>query len=269
MINTKSKITKMPLLFIGHGSPENAIQMNEFTSTWKELGLNILKNYVVPKAILIISAHWMTDGLQVTGMEKPETIHDFYGFPEDMYEIQYRANGSPEIANLIQSELMPTKVKISQEWGLDHGAWSFLIHMFSNADIPVLQLSLDGKLTTKEHYEIGKKLSKLRDQGILIIGSGNIVHNLREIDFGGEPFEWAIEFDNYVKEALLKKDFQALINYRNSKVSEIAHPTNEHYLPLLYVVGAADLESEKIEFYNEKIVYGSLSMRCLIINENK
>jgi len=253
----------MPVIFVGHGSPENSIENNEFTKSWKELAKSIPK----PKCILCISAHWLLDQTRITAMNKPKTIHDFYGFQDELYAINYPASGSKEFAESIKNKINTVKVELDQDWGLDHGTWSVLVHMYPKANIPVLQLSLNDDLPLNQHFEIGKELIKLRDEGILIIGSGNIVHNLMRMNPGGKPFDWAIEFDKWARDRLIKKDYDALINYSKQKSSHYAVPTNEHYLPLLYVIGASD--DDEPMFLNEKIFYASLSMRCVIYGLNK
>ena len=250
---------RMPVLFIGHGSPMNAIEDNEFSSSWKKIASDIPK----PLFILCISAHWLTNETSVTAMSDPKTIHDFYGFPKQLEQIQYTAKGSKKYAVLVKNALNDISVKLDSTWGLDHGTWSILLHMYPDANIPVIQLSIDYDLPLQTHFDIGKKLTALRDKGVLIIGSGNIVHNLGMVDFShsAKPFDWARDFDNFVKNSLEKKDYEALINYKKQHSSNYAHPTNDHYIPLLYAIGASDMQDPK--FFCEKIVYGSLSMRCV------
>lgn len=248
----------MPVLFIGHGSPLNALEENEFTSVWKKIG-NVIPQ---PKLILCISAHWLQEGTAVTAMAKPKTIHDFYGFPRELYSLQYPATGSPEQALLIQRLVKSVPVELDQEWGLDHGSWSVLKHLYPKATIPVVQLSLDYQLSLEKAVEVGKELSILRQKGVLIIGSGNLVHNLMVMNPRAKPFDWATEFDQMVKESLERKKYDCLINYTKHSSSRMAHPTNDHYLPLLYTLGAA--ADDTLQFFNEKIVYGSISMRGII-----
>jgi 4,5-DOPA dioxygenase extradiol len=248
----------MPVLFMGHGSPMNAIEDNEFSDNWKKLAQSIPR----PESILCISAHWVTEGTYVTAMDNPKTIHDFYGFPKELYEVQYRAKGSQDCANEIINTIKSVEVLPDYEWGLDHGTWSVLVKMYPKADIPVLQLSLDYDLSLDKLFQIGKELNQLRKKGVLIIGSGNVVHNLRMINMGGTSYNWAVDFDSFVKDSLEKEDYNALINYTNHKSSSLAHPTNEHYLPLLYVIGV--VENEKPQFLNEGIFAGSISMRCVV-----
>lgn len=247
----------MPVLFIGHGSPMNAIEKNDFSAGWKKIAQAIPK----PNSILCISAHWMAEGTAVTGMEKPKTIHDFYGFPPKLYEQQYPAKGSPELAAKVKKLVKKEKVSLDSEWGLDHGTWSVLIQMYPKADIPVVQLSLNAYLSPEKHYQIGTELASLRKEGVLIIGSGNIVHNLMVMSPGAPPYAWAVEFDKFAKEKLEAKDSSSLINYSKEPSSRMAVPTNEHYLPLLYAMGAS--EGEKPRFFCEGFVYASLSMRCV------
>jgi len=248
----------MPVIFIGHGSPENAIEKNEFSLRWQQLAKALPR----PKSILSISAHWQTGSTLVTSMEKPKTIHDFYGFQKELYEVEYPANGSPALAKSVQGLSKDLKIQLDTAWGLDHGTWSVLVNMYPKADIPVVQLSLGDDLSLKDHFELGKQLSRLREEGVLIMGSGNVVHNLQMVDFDLDSYPWAVEFDNFVKKSLDSGDFEALVNYTNNKNHRMAHPTNEHYLPLLYVVGAAG--KVKPKYINEKIMAGSLGMRCVI-----
>ena len=248
-------VQKMPVLFIGHGSPMNAIEKNEFSSSWGRLAGIIPR----PKAILCISAHWLKEGSAVTAMRQPKTIHDFYGFPAKLYKARYPAKGSLLLAKEIKRFVKTVNVDLDHEWGLDHGTWSVLRNMYPKADIPVVQLSLDYQLSLDKVFRIGKELGKLRKKGILIIGSGNLVHNLMVMR-EGKPYSWAVEFDNIVKNNLARKDYGSMINYTKYPSSASAHPTNDHYIPLIYVIGAA--LGEKPKFFNEKIVYGSVSMRC-------
>lgn len=254
----------MPVIFIGHGSPMNAIEDNEFSRNWK-----IIASYIPrPKAILCVSAHWVTDGSYVTSSEDPKTIHDFYGFPEALYKVSYKAKGSSGLAAEVSKLTKTAGVKLDNERGLDHGTWSVLRQMYPEADIPVIQLSLNSGLSPAEHYEIGKELGVLRKKGVLIIGSGNIVHNLMAADPDMyDPYPWAVEFDDFVKESILVKDHKALVNYLKNVVALKAHPTDEHYLPLLYVIGAAG--DDKAQFANESFSMGSLSMRCVIFGSEK
>ena len=251
----------MPALFIGHGSPMNAIENNAFYRSWQELGAALPK----PRAILCISAHWETMGIAVTASEWPETIHDFYGFPKALFDVQYPAPGSPGLAQLIVDLLHPQFVQLDTERGLDHGAWSVLQVMYPAADIPVLQLSLDRTRNAPSHYELAKKLQPLREQGVLIVGSGNIVHNLRVFNFNEtQAYDWAIAFDQTVMNCMLQKDHAALCDYSKfGQMAALSIPTAEHYLPLLYVL-AQQQDGEPLRFFNPEVV-SSISMRSLQI----
>lgn len=253
-------MTQMPVLFIGHGSPMNALANNAYTRTLKALGESLPR----PKCILAISAHWQSEGSGVTEALAPKTIHDFGGFPKPLFEIQYPAPGSPEVAKLIQETIKDPPIQgDSEQWGLDHGTWSVLIHMYPRADIPVVQLSLDMLSSPEYHFLLGQKLRFLRSQGVLIFGSGNLVHNLRRIRWEdqAQPFEWAIEFDEWIKGKLLQRDHQSLVSdFRNSEAGRLSVPTLDHYLPALYVLGAADAD-DRLNFEYEEIQNGSISMR--------
>lgn len=251
---------RMPVLFIGHGSPMNAIDSNQFTQTLNLLGEQLPK----PKAILVVSAHWMTEGSWITEMAQPKTIHDFYGFPQALFDVQYPAPGSPEFAKIIRETVQDQKIHADTEaWGLDHGTWSVLRHIYPKADIPVLQLSLHMEKPNQYHAELGKELSRLRDKGVLIIGSGNLVHNLSNIRWepNAKPYDWAIEYDEWLKTKLQDKDFSAVLNdYHKTSAGKLSIPTLEHYLPLHYVLGAAD-KSDELKFEYEELQNGSISMR--------
>ena len=249
----------MPVLFIGHGSPMNAIEDNEFSQAWQAAAAALPK----PKAILCISAHWETRGPQMTAMETPRTIHDFGGFPRELFDMQYPAYGAPQLAQHIIDTMKKTAIKPDLTWGLDHGTWSVLCQMYPKADVPVLQLSLDRSQEASFHYELGQQLMELRDEGVLILGSGNIVHNLRIMVWEDRAFDWALEYDALVKKWILEDDHEAIIHYeRHGKAAALAVNSAEHYLPLLYVLGLKK-PGEPIHFFNEKIWGGSLSMRCL------
>jgi 4,5-DOPA dioxygenase extradiol len=249
----------MPVLFIGHGSPMNALEDNEFARGW----VNEAKSIPRPKAILCISAHWETQGTQVTAMSKPRTIHDFGGFPRELYEKQYPAPGSPKIANRVIEIIGNEKVVADKDWGLDHGTWSVLCRMYPEADVPVLQLSLDRSTTPAHHFELGQKIQILRKEGILILGSGNVVHNLSMIVWEDTAFEWAVEFDSKIKKYVIEDDLTPLIQYeKQGRSAALSINSAEHYLPLLYALGAKE-KGEAIHFFNEKIWGGSLSMRCI------
>lgn len=251
---------RMPALFIGHGSPMNAIQNNNYTKILQTLGTTISK----PKAIVVISAHWMTEGTWVTEMTRPKTIHDFYGFPQELHKIQYPAPGSPGTAKLIQELVSYPKIHGDQEmWGLDHGTWAVLRHIYPNADVPVLQLSLDLAQPPQYHFNLGQQIAKLRDNGVLILGSGNLVHNLRQIRWepNAKPYDWAVEFDEWVKKKLINRDFGAVMHdFHNSTAGKLSVPTLDHYYPLHYILGAAH-DSDALTFEYEELQNGSISMR--------
>jgi 4,5-DOPA dioxygenase extradiol len=258
----------MPVLFLGHGSPMNAIEENEFTRGWKAIGKTLPR----PKAILCVSAHWETPGTFVTAMEKPPTIHDFGGFPKELYEVQYPAPGHPASALEIQRIVQKTKVGLDESWGLDHGAWSVIKHLYPDADVPVLQLSLDYNQAPQYHFELAKELASLRSKGVLIIGSGNMVHNLRMVawDKMHEPgfgFDWALEASEKMKKSILSGDYAPLIHYKSQgKAFDLAIPSPDHFLPLLYALALRG-EHEKITLFNDKPVMGSLTMTSLKIDK--
>jgi 4,5-DOPA dioxygenase extradiol len=254
----------MPAIFLGHGNPMNALQTNSYTKAWADIGTDIPR----PKAILSISAHWYIARTAVTAMQTPKTIHDFGGFPQELYEVKYPAPGDPALADSIRALLSPNVVDLDDGWGLDHGTWSVLCHLFPKADVPVVQLSIDQTKPTSFHYELGKKLAQLRDEGILIIGSGNIVHNLRAYDWSqplAKPYDWAIRFEERVRELLLAEDDAPLINYENLGNGVLRSvPTPDHYLPLLYVIGCRK-RSDKISFPVNGMDGGSISMLAVQI----
>lgn len=251
------KPKRMPVLFVGHGSPMNAIEDNEFSQAWLEIGKRLPR----PKAILCVSAHWETDGTAVTAMTNPRTIHDFSGFPEELYQKQYPAPGAPEWAAATRKLIRKTDVILDDAWGLDHGTWSVLCRMFPKADIPVFQLSLDFSKDAVYHYELARELDPLRDQGVLVVGSGNLVHNLRLMEWTDKPFDWAVSFDQTVKKLIEQRDHTALIHYKKlGREAELSIPTNEHYLPLMYVL-ALQGNDESARFFSEKVTLGSISMR--------
>ncbi len=257
---TKSK--RMPVLFIGHGSPMNAIQSNTFTDSLKALSTKIER----PTAILCISAHWMTKGTWVTRMANPQTIHDFHGFPDELNAVQYPAPGSPETAEWIRSHINEPSIDADDgEWGLDHGTWSLLRHMYPEADVPVLQLSLAIEEPGPFHLRLGEKLRDLRDRGVLILGSGNIVHNLRKIVWDSEAntYTWAKEFDAWSKAKIEARDFESLAkDFAKTEAGRLSVPTPEHYYPLLYALGASHAE-DAIAFEFEGMQNGSISMRSV------
>jgi 4,5-DOPA dioxygenase extradiol len=247
----------MPVLFIGHGSPMNAIEDNEFSREWANVG----KFLPIPKAILCISAHWETTGTRVTAMPKLTTLYDFQGFPEKLYEKRYPAIGDPELARSIKKSLSDVVIHLDFGWGLDHGTWSVLSWMFPHADIPVLQLSLDFDQKPSYHYELGQKLKYLRKQGVLILGSGNMVHNLRVMVWEDTAFDWAVDFDERLAQAIRSGDHQALVAYESmGDKAQLAIPTNEHFLPLLYILGLRE-PTDSVHFFCDRVTLGSISMR--------
>jgi 4,5-DOPA dioxygenase extradiol len=231
-----STANRLPAIFFGHGSPMNTLDDNRYTQAWVRLGEMADK----PKAILAISAHWYTRGTAVTAMERPKTIHDFYGFPQELFDVEYPAPGDPALAKRVRNLLAPMNVGLDQSWGLDHGTWSVLKHAFPKADVPVVQLSIDATQPAAFHYELGSRLAPLRDEGVLIAGSGNVVHNLRAMGRnGGPPYDWAVRFNDYVRNALAAQQYGRLVAYEGAgEDARLSVPTPEHYLPLLYVLGA-------------------------------
>lgn len=259
---------QMPVLFLGHGSPMNAIEENEFVTGFRNIGKVLPK----PNAILCVSAHWETRGTFVTAMEKPPTIHDFGGFPQALFDVQYPAPGSPELARETKNLITKTQVGLDDQWGLDHGAWTVIKHLYPNADVPVIQLSLDYYQTPQYHYELARELAVLRRKGVLIVGSGNMVHNLRMVawDHLNDPeygYAWALEAREKMKQYILADDHQALINFRSQgKAFDLAIPTPEHYLPLLYALALKE-DKEEIRLFNDKAVGGSLTMTSVLIGK--
>jgi 4,5-DOPA dioxygenase extradiol len=266
--NLKEQDEKMPALFIGHGSPMNAIEDNEFTTTWKNLGKTLPK----PKAILCVSAHWETRGTYVTAMEKPETIHDFGGFPKALFDTQYPAKGSKWLAEETRKIVTANDVQLTQDWGLDHGCWSVLKKIYPDADIPVIQLSLDATKDAQYHYELGKQLAGLRKKGVLIVGSGNMVHNFQYARFGPNgmsplALDWAIEANENFKKLIAANDYKPLVNYqKHSRAFQLSAPTPEHYLPMLYALALRG-DKEKVSFFNDAVVGGSFSMTAFKIEK--
>ncbi len=253
----------MPVLFLGHGSPMNAIEDNPFTQGWQRVGKDLPR----PNAILCISAHWETRGTYVTGMAKPRTIHDFGGFPQALFDVQYPAPGSPKLAQNIQQAITSAHVGVDHAWGLDHGAWSVIMHLFPKADIPVVQLSLDRGLSPAQHYALGRELAFLRKKGILIIGSGNMVHNLGMIDWhnpdGG--YDWAQEASSRMNNMVRQGDHGGLLNYAaQGRAFQLSIPTPEHYLPLLYTLALKE-EDEDLTLFNDKLMMGSIAMTSVRI----
>lgn len=252
---------QLPVVFIGHGSPMNAIEDNHFTQTLATLG----QRWERPKAILVISAHWLTrGGTAVATSPNPETIYDFGGFPDELYQVKYNAPGSPEFARQVMENVRSIQVHEDHEMGFDHGAWTVLKHIYPAADIPVFQMSIDYGKPPEWHFNLAAELKSLRQKGVLILSSGNIVHNLRTVTFHdfSQKYDWAIEFDEYVKARILAGDYQSLINYQQyGRAAQLSVPTNDHYLPMLYTLGLLD-EKEGVNFTYEEVLGGSISMRC-------
>ena len=254
---------KQPAFFIAHGSPMNAIEQNSYTDRLIKLGEDIEK----PKAIMVISAHWVTKGSFITSQDAPKEIYDFYGFPEELYKVKYSTKGGSPFIKMAFDELAPHNVRLTDTWGLDHGAWSVLKHIFKEADVPVFQLSLNAMENEEYHYNLGKSLNKLREKGIMVLASGNIIHNLGKMKFhqNAEAYDWALDFDKAISEAIKEGRHRDVINYKQyGKSAVLSVPTNEHFLPLLYILGLKS-EDDKLEFIFDEIYNGSLSMRCIKI----
>ena len=249
----------LPAIFFGHGNPMNALAQNDYTRAWANIGNTIPR----PKAILSISAHWYIPGAAVTVSTAPRTIHDFGGFPRPLYEVQYPAPGDPELARRVQQLLEPIPVALDDRWGLDHGTWSVLCHAYPQADIPIVQLSIDESQAAAFHYDIGRRLAPLRDDGVLIVGSGNIVHNLHAYAWGqypAKPYDWATSFEQRARDLLVSGKHEPLIRYEAlGRDAQLSAPTPDHYLPLLYVLGAS-ASGEPVSFPAEGIDGGSVSM---------
>lgn len=257
---------KMPSVFIGHGSPMNTLDVNRFTEAWQNLGLSLPR----PRAILAISAHWYVNATAVTSMSQPRTIHDFYGFPDELFAYQYNAPGSPELAARVIELLGPTPVIADDsEWGIDHGTWSVLAHLFPQADVPVVQLSINASLPLQEHLAIGRRLAPLCDEGILVLGSGNVVHNLSRINWtaGDAGFDWADRFDERVAELMASQPSE-LLNASQHPDWTSAVPTPEHFLPLAYIAGIAAERNEHVSRFNYSRTMGSLSMTSYLVGAN-
>ena len=256
---------RMPTLFVGHGSPMMALEHTETTNTFKSIGQNIINNYGKPKAILAISAHWYADGTYIQSAEKPKQIYDMYGFPQELYEVVYPAKGYGNLTKEVQ-KLLGNSVSINDTWGIDHGMWTVLVHMFPDASIPVVQLSINKYLSPKEAYQLGTKLQSLRDEGYLIMGSGNIVHNLRRIEWDNPSGTSAtIEFDQYISKTILENDVDTIVNYTSHPHASYAVPTPDHYLPLIYIMAAS--EGTKPTVFNQTYNSGSLSMTGFIFED--
>ncbi|MFM8370789.1 MAG: 4,5-DOPA dioxygenase extradiol [Bacteroidota bacterium] len=251
---------RMPVLFLGHGSPMNAIEENEFVSGFRKVSSEISR----PSAVLVISAHWETQGTYVTAMQNPRTIHDFGGFPKALFDVQYPAPGSPELARDTKNLVKKTEVGLDEKWGLDHGAWSVIKHLYPDADVPVIQMSLDYRQSAQWHYDLARELAALRRKGVLIVGSGNMVHNLGMVEWRrlNETFgyDWALEASDRMKKSILSGDHQSLVNFRSQgRAFDLAIPTPEHFLPLLYILALQE-RGEEVSLFNDRALAGSLTM---------
>lgn len=257
---------KLPVLFIGHGSPMNGIEDNAFSNTWKKFGKEIPK----PKAVLVISAHWLTNGTYITAMNNPKTIHDFGGFPQALFDVQYPAKGNRELAQFTSDLITSTHVGLDNDWGLDHGTWTVVRHMYPDGDIPVLQLSIDYNKPAQYHFDLAKQLASLRKKGVLIIGSGNMVHNLGKVAWDklnvpNYGYDWAIEMNTIFKEKIANGDFKSLIEYEKlNKAASLAIPSPDHYFPLLYSIALQE-SNDNLSFFNDNLVGGSLTMTSVKI----
>lgn len=258
----------LPAIFFGHGNPLNALLQNEYTEGWRRIGARVAR----PKAILSISAHWFVPETGVTISTAPRTIHDFGGFPRELYQVRYPAAGDPELARRVQTLLAPIPVTLDNSWGLDHGTWSVLCHVYPKADIPIVQLSIDESQPAVFHFDIGRRLAPLRNEGVLIVGSGNLVHNLHAYAWGAhrpDPFDWATRFENDAKDLILAGDDKPLVNYETlGPDAMLSIPTPEHYLPLLYVTGTRQ-RGEEVTFPVSGVDGGSISMLCVEVGGNR
>lgn len=255
-------MSKMPVIFVGHGSPMNAIEDNDYSRNWKSIAKSIPK----PEAIVSISAHWFTMGTKIMNEKAPKTIYDMYGFPKELYEVTYNTPGSPDFAK-VSKELIKRVTKFDNSWGIDHGTWSVLVHMYPDRDIPVFQISIDADASPEEHYKIGMELRALREQGVLIFGTGNVVHNLRLVDWhkANKGFDWAYEFDEYIYENILNKNHENILKFNElGNIARLSVPTPDHFYPLLYVLGAS-YEDDKISVYNKSCELGSLTMTAYLL----
>ncbi|GAB3760835.1 4,5-DOPA dioxygenase extradiol [Ramlibacter monticola] len=267
-LETLAATPRMPVLFVGHGSPMNAVEDNEFRRAWQALGAEFGTRWPKPQLILCVSAHWLTRGWQLTAMEKPRTIHDFGGFPRTLFEQEYPAPGAPAVARAIAAEIREPRIGLDErEWGFDHGTWSVLKPMFPAAEIPLVQLSLDYGRPPADHFALGRQLRALRQRGVLVVGSGNIVHNLRATRRGVpamQAYDWAFEFDGKTAGLLEQGALAELAEFQKlGQVAQLAHPTHDHYLPLLHAAGAAE-PGEKLRFFNDRFQSASISMRSVV-----
>ena len=249
---------KMPVIFVGHGDPMIALKINEMTETLKKIGKNIIEKHGEPKAILCISAHWYTKNTFIQSTEIPNQVYDMFGFPNELYEVKYPVKGSKELTKDVE-KILGNEVKINDDWGIDHGTWTVFVHMFPKAKIPVVQLSVNANLSANKAYKLGEKLAKLREKGYLIVGSGNIVHNLRKIEWDNpKGTQEADRFDRYILENISKREDEKVIKYEEHEYSNYAVPTPDHFMPILYILGAS--QGEKPYIFNEMRELGSLSM---------
>lgn len=258
-------MARMPVIFFGHGSPTNALDDNEFTRCWAELGASVKP---APRAILCISAHWCTRGTAVTAMRRPQTIHDFGGFGRELNSLQYPAPGSPELARRVANLLSPRRVAMDHAWGLDHGTWSVLVHAFPKADVPVIQLSMDVSMSAQDRFAMGQQLAALRDEGILIVGSGNIVHNLAVMDWNPDarPYPWAQDFHDYIGRAITHDEPSKILGADDlGMITGMCHPSPDHFWPLQYILGTR-LPEDRASLYTDKVVHSSLSMTSLMFH---
>ncbi|HMN78325.1 MAG TPA: 4,5-DOPA dioxygenase extradiol [Burkholderiaceae bacterium] len=253
--------SRQPVVFFGHGSPMNALGSNRWNRTWRELGESLPR----PRAIVSVSAHWFTRGTGATAMARPRTIHDFGGFPQALFDIEYPAPGDPALARRLAELLAPVPVHQDERWGLDHGTWQVLMHAFPAADVPIVQLSIDGTQPARFHFELGRRLAPLRDEGVLLVGSGNVVHNLYQMERSEQalPRDWAQRFDDHVRRAVETSDHEALIDWERHPDAAEAHPSPDHYLPLLYVAGARR-DDDPVRIVTDEVVMGSLSMMTVV-----
>ena len=260
---------KMPVIFVGHGDPMRALKINEMTKTLNKIGKEIIKKHGEPKAILTISAHWFTKDTFIQSAEFPKQIYDMYGFPDELYEVKYPVKGSKELTKDVE-KILGNEVKINDDWGIDHGTWTVFVHMFPEAKIPVVQLSVNANLSANKAYKLGEKLAKLREKSYLIVGSGNIVHNLRaisweHIDQIGAGYDWAFAFRETVNQAITTQDDKTLVHYDQlGEKAELSVPTPDHYLPLLYIMALREPQDE-ITFFNDNLIAGSLSMTSVLV----
>lgn len=264
LTGTFGKTEKMPVLFVGHGNPMNAITDNIYSKTWRAMG----EKLTTPKAILCVSAHWLTSGTAVTMVDHPKTIHDFGGFPQELFAVQYPAPGAVDYAKMAIASVTSTVVHEDFEWGLDHGAWSVLKNMYAKANVPVFQMSIDYAKAPQYHFNLAKELYTLRSKGVMIVASGNVVHNLGLISWDGKikAYDWAVEFDTLVKKSIEDNNPTPLIEYQKlGKIATLAHPTNDHYLPLMYTLGLRD-QKDEFHFFNDTMDMGSLSMRSVLFS---